>query len=145
VMVYIAAKILRPSVVNQLPEPTGASAEWYNFADNFALIVGGHSDYTGRVLALFNAGATFFYYATIGGCFCTAVFWAIYLDNVVKRQRSFEREVIANDAEANRIHKSLMDTMSIPEQIKRKQEVINKAEQSTNSNSDNVFSGLFTS
>ena len=145
VMVYIAAKILRPIVVNQLPEPTGVRAEWYNFADNFALIIGGHFDYTGLVIGLFNAIETFFYYATIGGCFFTAVFWAIYLVNVVKRQRSFEREVIANDAEANRIHKNLMDTMSIPEQIKRKQEVINKAEQSTNSNSDNVFSGLFTS
>lgn len=145
VMVYVAAKILRPIVVNQLPEPTGVRAEWYNFADNFALIVGGHFDYTGLVIGLFNAVETFFYYATIGGSFFTAVFGAIYLVNVVKRQRSFEREVIANDAEANRIHKSLMDTMSIPEQIKRKQEVINKAEQSTNSNSDNVFSGLFTS
>lgn len=145
VMVYIAAKILRPIVVNQLPEPTGVRAEWYNFADNFALIVGGHFDFTGLVIGLFNAVETFFYYAAIGGCFFTAVFWAIYLVNVVKRQRSFEREVVANDAEANRIHKSLMDTMSIPEQIKRKQEVINKAEQSTNSNSDNVFSGLFTS
>src|SRR5699024_2210055 len=145
VMVYIAAKILRPIVVNQLPEPTGVRAEWYNFADNFALIVGGHFDYTGLVIGLFNAVETFFYYATIGGCFFTAVFGAIYLVNVVKRQRSFEREVIANAAEAYRIHKSLMDTMSIPEQIKRKQEVINKAEQSTNSNSDNVFSGLFTS
>lgn len=145
VMVYVAAKILRPIVVNQLPEPTGVRAEWYNFADNFALIIGGHFDYTGLVIGLFNAVETFFYYATIGGSFFTAVFGAIYLVNVVKRQRSFEREVIANDAEANRIHKSLMDTMSIPEQIKRKQEVINKAEQSTNSNSDNVFSGLFTS
>lgn len=145
VVVYVAAKILRPIVVNQLPEPTGVRAEWYNFADNFALIIGGHFDYTGLVIGLFNAVETFFYYATIGGSFFTAVFWAIYLVNVVKRQRSFEREVIANDAEANRIHKSLMDTMSIPEQIKRKQEVINKAEQSTNSNSDNVFSGLFTS
>lgn len=145
VMVYVAAKILRPIVVNQLPEPTGVRAEWYNFADNFALIVGGHFDYTGLVIGLFDAVEAFFYYAAIGGSFFTAVFGAIYLVNVVKRQRSFEREVIANDAEANRIHKSLMDTMSIPEQIKRKQEVINKAEQSTNSNSDNVFSGLFTS
>ena len=145
VMVYVAAKILRPIVVNQLPEPTGVRAEWYNFADNFALIVGGHFDFTGLVIGLFNAVETFFYYAAIGGSFFTVVFGAIYLVNVVKRQRSFEREVIANDAEANRIHKSLMDTMSIPEQIKRKQEVINKAEQSTNSNSDNVFSGLFTS
>lgn len=145
VMVYIAAKILRPIVVNQLPEPTGVRAEWYNFADNFALIIGGHFDYTGLVIGLFNAVETFFYYATIGGSFFTAVFGAIYLVNVVKRQRSFEREVIANDAEANRIHKNLMDTMSIPEQIKRKQEVINKAEQPTNNSSDNVFSGLFTS
>lgn len=145
VMVYIAAKILRPIVVNQLPEPTGVRAEWYNFADNFALIIGGHFDYTGLVIGLFNAVETFFYYAAIGGSFFTVLFGATYLVNVVKRQRSFEREVIANDAEANRIHKSLMDTMSIPEQIKRKQEVINKAEQSTNSNSDNVFSGLFTS
>ena len=145
VVIYVAAKILRPFVVNQLPEPTGVRAEWYNIADNIALIVGGHFDFTGIVIGLFDAVETFSYYAALGGSVFTVLFGAIYLVNVVKRQRSFEREVIANDAEANRIHKSLMDTMSIPEQIKRKQEVINKAEQPTNSSSDNVFSGLFTS
>src|SRR5699024_4714995 len=129
----------------QLPEPTGVRAEWYNFADNFALIIGGHFDYTGLVIGLFNAVETFFYYATIGGCSFTAVFWAIYLVNVVKRHRSFEREVLANVAGVNRRHKRLKRHMSSRGQIQRKQEVINKAEQSTNSNTDNSFSGLFTS
>lgn len=144
IVIYVAAKILRPIVVNQLPEPTGVRAEWYNFADNIALIIDGHFDFTGIVIGLFDAVETFFYYAALGGGVFTVLFGAIYLVNVVKRQRSFERDVIANDAEANRIRKNLLDTMNIPEQIKRKQEAINKAEQPTNSNSDNLFSGLFT-
>ena len=144
VVIYVAAKILHPIVVAQLPEPTGVRAEWYNFADNIALIIGGHFDFTGIVIGVFNAIETLSYYAALGFGALTVLFGANYLVNVVKRNRSFEREVIANDAEANRIRKNLLDTMSIPEQIKRKQEAINKAEQPTTSNSDNLFSGLFT-
>lgn len=142
VVIHVAAKILRPIVVDQLPEPTGVRAEWYNFADNIALIINGHFDYTGIIIGLFNAIENLSYYAALVFGALTILFGANYLVNVVKRNRSFEREVIANDAEANRIRKNLLDTMSIPERIKRKQEDINKAEQST-SNSDSLFSDLF--
>lgn len=87
-------------------------------------------------LALVN---TCLYIAAIVSVSCAVVFGVIYAQNVIARQRCFERDVVANDAESIRIKNELLRVKRIPQQIKELKSQMNNRNKS-GGNSDVIES-----
>lgn len=62
------------------------------------------------------------------------VFGTIYAQNVIVRQRCFERDVVSNDAEAIRIKNELLRVKRIPQQIKELKSQMNNRNKSGGNN-----------
>lgn len=65
----------------------------------------------------------------------TILLFIMYMVNVIKRSRAFERDIWKNDAESRRITRSLLSSMQIRKRIKLLQNKIQKSRQSNSSNS----------
>ena len=74
------------------------------------------------------------YIATVVSISFVIVFGAIYAQNVIVRQRCFERDVVSNDAEAIRIKNELLRVKRIPQQIKELKSQMNNRNKSGGNN-----------
>lgn len=79
------------------------------------------------------------YVSAIIAAILTIVFGIIYAQNVIVRQRCFERDVVSNDAEAIRIKNELLRVKRIPQQIKELKSQMSKNNKSSG-NSDAIES-----
>ena len=79
------------------------------------------------------------YVSAIIAAILTVVFGIIYAQNVIVRQRCFERDVVSNDAEAIRIKNELLRVKRIPQQIKELKSQMSKNNKSSGS-SDTIES-----
>ena len=77
-----------------------------------------------------NLASTCVYAAAIVSVILAVVFGVIYAQNVIVRQRCFERDVVSNDAEAIRIKNELLRVKRIPQQIKELKAQMNKRNKS---------------
>ena len=73
------------------------------------------------------------YVSAIIAAILTVVFGIIYAQNVIVRQRCFERDVVSNDAEAIRIKNELLRVKRIPQQIKELKSQMSKNNKSSGS------------
>lgn len=140
-VLYFIIKWAEPFIHSWLPAPGDIKPANLNHAIN--MITSGYFNFLSHYLF---SGLSWLIFL-MG--WAVVILWALlalnivtYTTNLVRRQRAHEREVLANDREANRMRDKLLETMHIPRLIENKQEVINKAERAEDKN-ENVFQEYF--
>ena len=126
-----------------LAHPTLVNAQWLRELNNNDVVR--NSGVNLRVLVLKTSDTFILFLKTVLILlFIVALFMiAVYVMNLVRRSRMFERDMWSNDATSTRIHQKTIQSLQINDQIKRLRQQMNEAQQRASQNSS--LGGMFSS